>query len=155
MAGRGPGPAARAAAATSVSCRRPGGSRSGAATRPGTTGSPGGQGTVAAGGDPVVRDRDGQWSYGFSVVVDDLRQGIDLVVRGRDLLESTADQIRLGRLLGRDDPPTFAHHALILRPDGSKLSKADGATGIRELRRPVWTPAEIIAEAPPRSGSTT
>ena len=102
---------------------------------------------VAAGGDPIVRDRDGQWSYGFSVVVDDQRQGIDLVVRGRDLLDATADQIRLGRLLGRTTPATFAHHALILRPDGSKLSKADGATGIRELRAAGWTPAEVIATA--------
>ena len=105
------------------------------------------QATVAAGGDLVVRDRDEQWTYGFSVVVDDLRQGVDLVVRGRDLLEATADQIRLGRLLGRADPPAFAHHALVLRPDGSKLSKADGATGIRELRAAGWTPAEVIAEA--------
>ena len=104
-------------------------------------------GDVAAGGDPVVRDRDGQWTYGFSVVVDDQRQGIDLVVRGRDLLDATADQIRLARLLGRETPPAFAHHPLILRADGSKLSKADGATGIRELRAAGWSPARVIAEA--------
>ena len=118
-------------------------------TKPGTTGWPdASRADVAAGGDPVVRDRDGQWTYGFSVVVDDdLRQGIDLVVRGRDLLETTADQIRLGRLLGREAPPTFAHHPLILRPDGSKLSKADGATGIRELRAAGRTAPDIIAEA--------
>ena len=102
---------------------------------------------VAAGGDPIVRDRDGHWSYGFSVVVDDLRQGIDLVVRGRDLLDATADQLRLGRLLGREIPPGFAHHELILRPDGSKLSKADGATGVRELRVAGWSPDQVIAEA--------
>ena len=102
---------------------------------------------VAAGGDPIVRDRDGQWTYGFSVVVDDLREGIDLVVRGRDLLGATADQIRLGHLLGRETPATFAHHDLILRSDGSKLSKADGATGIRKLRRAGWTPAEVVATA--------
>jgi glutamyl/glutaminyl-tRNA synthetase len=104
-------------------------------------------GDVAAGGDPVLRDRDGQWTYAFSVVVDDQRQGIDLVVRGRDLLDATADQIRLARLLGRETPPVFAHHPLILRADGSKLSKADGATGIRELRAAGWTPSQLIAEA--------
>lgn len=104
-------------------------------------------GVVAASGDPVVRDRDGGWTYGFSVVVDDLRQGIDLVVRGLDLIDATPDQIRLGRLLGRETPATFGHHALILRADGTKLSKADGATGIRELRAAGWAPARVIAEA--------
>jgi len=107
---------------------------------------------LLGGGDPIVRDRDGGWSYGFSVVVDDLRQGVDLVIRGRDLLDATPDQIRLGRLLGREAPPTFAHHALILRPDGSKLSKADGATGIRELRAAGRTAADLIAEASVATG---
>lgn len=104
-------------------------------------------GEVAAAGDPLVRDRLGQWTYGFSVVVDDLRHGIDLVVRGRDLLDATPDQIRLGTVLGRHAPPTFAHHRLILRPDGSKLSKADGATSIRELRAAGRTAQSLIVEA--------
>ncbi len=68
---------------------------------------------VAADGDLPIRDRDGHWTYGFSVVVDDLGQRIDLVVRGRDLLAATPAQIRLGRLLGREQPATFAHHPLI------------------------------------------
>lgn len=104
-------------------------------------------GKVAIAGDPVIRGRDGGWTYGFAVVVDDLRQDVGLVVRGRDLLEATADQIRLGRLLGRAMPPVFAHHPLILRPDGSKLSKADGATAIRELRVAGRTAAQVIGEA--------
>jgi glutamyl-tRNA synthetase len=79
--------------------------------------------------------------------VDDLRHGIDLVVRGRDLLDATPDQIRLARILGRDVPPTFAHHGLILRPDGSKLSKADGATSVRELGAAGRTAQDLIAEA--------
>ena len=58
---------------------------------------------MAAAGDLSIRDRHGNWTYGFAVVVDDLRQGVDLVVRGRDLLDATPDQIRLGALLGRDD----------------------------------------------------
>ena len=92
------------------------------------------QGDVAANGDLPVLDRHGNWTYGFCVVVDDLRQGVDLVVRGEDLLEATAAQIRLGRALGRGAPPAFAHHPLVRRPDGSKLSKSAGDTGVRELR---------------------
>lgn len=88
---------------------------------------------VAADGDLLVRDRNGNWTYALCVVVDDLRHGVDLVVRGEDLVASTAVQIRLGRLLGRAAPPAFAHHPLVRRPDGSKLSKADGATAIGEL----------------------
>lgn len=102
---------------------------------------------VAAGGDPPIRDRDGNWTYLFAVVVDDLRQGIDLVVRGRDLLAATPDQIRLGRLLGRERPATFAHHRLVRRPDGSKLSKAAGDTGVRDLRAAGHTADEVVAMA--------
>ena len=102
---------------------------------------------VAAGGDPPVRDRDGNWTYLLAVVVDDLRQGVDLVVRGRDLLASTPDQIRLGRLLGRASPPTFAHHALVRRPDGRKLSKSEGDTGVRELREAGHDADSVVAMA--------
>ena len=75
---------------------------------------------VANDGDPPIRDRDGNWTYGFAVVVDDLRQGVDLVIRGRDLLAATAAQIRLGRLLGRETPAGFAHHPLIRRRGRAK-----------------------------------
>jgi glutamyl-tRNA synthetase/glutamyl-Q tRNA(Asp) synthetase len=102
---------------------------------------------VGADGDLPIRDRDGHWTYAFSVVVDDLRQGVDLVVRGRDLLAATAAQIRLARLVGREIPATFAHHPLIRRPDGRKLSKADGATSVREQRAAGRTAAELIGEA--------
>jgi glutamyl-tRNA synthetase/glutamyl-Q tRNA(Asp) synthetase len=109
-------------------------------------------GEVAEGGDPLVRDRDGHWTYGFSVVVDDLHQGVDLVIRGSDLIDATADQIRLGRVLGREQPPIFAHHTLIRRADGTKLSKADGATGIRDLRAARRAAADVIAEAARATG---
>ncbi len=98
-------------------------------------------------GDLPIRDRDGNWTYGFAVVVDDLRQGIGLVIRGRDLLAATPVQIRLTHLLGREATATFAHHPLIRRPDGSKLSKADGDTSVRELRAAGRTPADLIGEA--------
>lgn len=86
-------------------------------------------------GDLLLRDRLGNWSYQFCVVVDDQQQGIDLIVRGEDLLDSTGRQLRLARMLGREHPPAFLHHPLLLKPSGAKLSKADGDTGIRELRR--------------------
>ena len=104
-------------------------------------------GPVAAPGDPPARDRHGNWTYGFSVVVDDLRQGIDLVVRGDDLLDATPDQVRLGRLLGRPEPPRFLHHGLILRPDGAKLSKSSRDTGVRDLRAAGWTREQVISAA--------
>jgi glutamyl/glutaminyl-tRNA synthetase len=107
---------------------------------------------VAPAGDLSIRDRHGNWTYGFCVVVDDLRQGIDLVVRGRDLLEATAAQIRLGRLLGRDAPATFVHHPLIRRPDGTKLSKSAADTGVRELRAAGLSPAEVIDRAADATG---
>jgi glutamyl-Q tRNA(Asp) synthetase len=102
---------------------------------------------AGAGGDMPVRDRDGNWTYGFAVAVDDLRHSVDLVIRGRDLLAATAAQIRLARFLGRETPATFAHHRLVRRPDGAKLSKADGDTSIRDLRAGGGTPAELIGEA--------
>jgi glutamyl-Q tRNA(Asp) synthetase len=85
-------------------------------------------------GDLLLRDRLGQWTYQFAVVVDDCRQQVDLVVRGEDLLPSTGRQIHLGRLLGRPTPPVFLHHPLIRKAGGEKLSKAARDTGVRELR---------------------
>ena len=104
-------------------------------------------GRVSADGDLPVRDRYGNWTYAFCVVVDDLRHGVDLVVRGEDLVAATADQIGLGRLLGRETPPTFAHHPLIRRPDGSKLSKADRATALGELLDSGRSPEHLFGDA--------
>jgi glutamyl/glutaminyl-tRNA synthetase len=102
---------------------------------------------VAPAGDLPVRDRAGNWTYGFAVVVDDARQRIGRVVRGRDLAAATPAQIRLARLLGRERPPTFAHHRLVRRPDGRKLSKGDGDTSVRDLRAAGRSAAEIIGAA--------
>jgi glutamyl/glutaminyl-tRNA synthetase len=98
-------------------------------------------------GDLLVRDRHGNWTYPLCVVVDDERQGIDLVVRGEDLLDATARQIRLGHLLGRDQPPAFYHHPLIRKPGGAKLSKSDGDTGVRELRERGFSAEAVLGEA--------
>ncbi|MBI3745571.1 MAG: tRNA glutamyl-Q(34) synthetase GluQRS [Chloroflexi bacterium] len=104
-------------------------------------------GEVAAHGDPPIRDRHGNWTYALCVVVDDLRHGIDLVIRGEDLLEATAPQVRLGRLLGRAVPPRFLHHPLVRRADGRKLSKADGDTAVRDLLATGLTAAALRGRA--------
>ncbi len=98
-------------------------------------------------GDVLIRDRLGNWTYQFAVSVDDFDQGIDLVIRGEDLLASTGRQIRIARLLGRETAATFLHHALLMKSPTQKLSKSDRDTGIRELRARGWTPAEVKAAA--------
>ena len=105
-------------------------------------------------GDLLLRDRLGNWSYQFAVVVDDLRHGVDLVIRGEDLLSSTGRQLRLGRLLGRTMPPVFLHHPLIRKPSGEKLSKAAGDTGVRVLRERGATPASVLGRAAWLTGLT-
>jgi glutamyl/glutaminyl-tRNA synthetase len=98
-------------------------------------------------GDLLLRDRTGNWTYQFSVVVDDERHDVDLVVRGEDLLSSTGRQIRLSRMLGRQRPPVFLHHPLIRKADGAKLSKSSGDTGVRELRRAGASPEMVLGRA--------
>jgi len=94
-------------------------------------------------GDLLIRDRLGNWTYQFAVVVDDLRQGVDLIIRGVDLLDSTGRQLLLARLLGREHPPKFFHHPLILKPSGEKLSKATRDTSLRD-RRAAGATAEVL-----------
>jgi glutamyl/glutaminyl-tRNA synthetase len=98
-------------------------------------------------GDLLARDREGNWTYQFAAAVDDLRQGITLVVRGDDLLSSTGRQIQLARLLGRVEPPAFLHHPLIMKSPTQKLSKSDGDTGVRELRASGWSAERVIGHA--------
>ncbi len=98
-------------------------------------------------GDVLIRDRLDNWTYQFVASVDDFRQGIDLVIRGVDLLSSTGRQIRIARLLGRAVPAAFRHHPLIMKAPGQKLSKSDGDTGVRDLRARGWTAAQVRATA--------
>ena len=75
--------------------------------------------------------------------IDDWNQGVNLVVRGEDLLDSTGRQIQLARLLGRSDPPRFLHHELLMKTPTQKLSKSDGDTGVRDLRGKGFTPGQV------------
>ena len=98
-------------------------------------------------GDLLIRDRHGYWTYQFAATVDDLEQGITHVIRGLDLLPSTGRQIQLARLLGRATPPRFMHHALVMKTPDQKVSKSDGATGIREMRASGLSPEAVLAAA--------
>ena len=103
-------------------------------------------------GDVLVRDRHGQFTYQFAVTVDDFEQRVDLIIRGEDLLASTGRQFRLARMLGRMEMPRVLHHPLVHHPDGRKLSKSAGDTGIRELRAAGRSPAEVLGMAAHLSG---
>lgn len=106
-------------------------------------------------GDMVIRDRDGNWTYQFAVTVDDLEQGVTLVIRGDDLLDSTGRQLQLARLLGRENPPRFFHHPLIMKSATHKLSKSDHDTGVRDLRAAGWTAERVIGRAAVMAGLLT
>lgn len=103
-------------------------------------------------GDVLARDRDGNWTYQFAVTVDDLEQGIDFVVRGEDLLASTGRQIQVAGMLGRETPPRYLHHPLILKPDGTKLSKSSRDTGVRDLRAAGWSAGRVLGLAARAAG---
>lgn len=104
-------------------------------------------GEPAEPGDPVVRDRIGNWTYALCVVVDDLADGVDLVIRGRDLLGATPVQLRLARLLGRLSPPQFLHHPLVRLASGRKLSKAQGDTSVRAMLEAGSEPEALLGQA--------
>ena len=93
-------------------------------------------------GDFVLRRADGAWAYQLAVVVDDALMGVKEVVRGSDLLLSSAQQIYLYRLLGLE-PPEFAHVPLLCNSSGQRLSKRDRSMSMEELRK-VYTPSHLI-----------
>lgn len=96
-------------------------------------------------GDFVLRRADGAWAYQLAVVVDDALMGVTEVVRGCDLLPSSAQQIYLYVLLGYD-APAYAHVPLIANAAGQRLSKRDRSMSMAELRS-RYTAADIIGRA--------
>jgi glutamyl-tRNA synthetase len=83
-------------------------------------------------GDFVVRRNDGAFAYNLAVVVDDGLQGVQQVVRGDDLADSTPSQLWLAHQLGLP-APAFAHVPLVLGPDGSRLAKRHGSVTLRDV----------------------
>jgi glutamyl-tRNA synthetase len=102
-------------------------------------------------GDFVLRRADGIFAYQLAVVVDDAAMGITQVLRGADLLPSTARQILLHRLLGGREPE-FAHAPLVLGPSGERLSKRDRALSLSALRARGKDPRQIVADLARLSG---
>jgi glutamyl-tRNA synthetase len=99
-------------------------------------------------GDFVVWRKDGVPSYQLACVVDDAAMRITEVVRGADLLKSTARQILLNRALGLDNPKWF-HCRLVVDQNGRRLAKRYDSLSLRTLRQRGLTPMNILsAELP-------
>lgn len=94
-------------------------------------------------GDFVLRRGDGVVAYQLAVVVDDLAMGVERVVRGADLLGSSARQMVLAGALG-GEPPSFAHAPLLLGPDGARLAKRAHGVPVREQRAAGRSPDEVV-----------
>lgn len=94
-------------------------------------------------GDFLVQRSDGVFAYQLVVVVDDAEMGVTEVVRGRDLLGSSARQIYLQRLLGYGQP-TYAHVPLLIAADGRRLSKRDRDCDMHELKANFGTPEALL-----------
>lgn len=86
--------------------------------------------------DFIVKRRDGLPSYQVASLVDDVEFGVNIIVRGEDLLASTAAQIYLAKLLGFDRfiGSRFYHHRLLTSESGEKLSKSEGSDSLKSMR---------------------
>lgn len=93
-------------------------------------------------GDFVLRRADGVYAYQLAVVVDDALMGVNEVVRGADLLQSTPRQLLLYELLGFK-APRFCHLPLLLAADGRRLSKRDGDVSLEVLKE-KYTAPEVV-----------
>lgn len=96
-------------------------------------------------GDFVVRRRDGAWAYQFVVAVDDALMGVTEVVRGDDLLLSTAVQRYVADVLSLPKPQRYVHLPLLRNADGARLSKRDQSLSMEWLRARRH-PHDVIAE---------
>jgi len=93
-------------------------------------------------GDFILRRSDGVYAYQLAVVVDDALMGVNQVVRGRDLLDSTPRQLWLGKTLGFT-APEHAHVPLLLAPDGRRLAKRDRDQELGQLQQ-LYTAPELV-----------
>lgn len=95
-------------------------------------------------GDFVIWRKDGVPAYELAVVADDVDMRITEVVRGADLLKSTARQLLIYRALGAT-PPAWCHEPLVRDADGRRLAKRHQALAIRTLRERGAAWAEVLA----------
>ena len=93
-------------------------------------------------GDFVIMRSDGTPAYNFAAVVDDASMEITHVIRGEDHLPNTPRQIILYEALGFT-PPSFAHHPLLVAPDGERLSKRYGAVSVQAYRDQGFLPQAV------------
>jgi glutamyl-queuosine tRNA(Asp) synthetase len=94
-------------------------------------------------GDPLLHRRDGLFAYHLAVVMDDAQQGVTEIVRGADLRDVTATQIRLQEAL-EFPRPAYAHLGLVTAHDGTRLGKRAGALGLEALLAKGVPPPEIL-----------
>lgn len=104
-------------------------------------------------GDFLIQRSDGVFAYQLVVTVDDELMGVSEVVRGRDLLESSARQIYLQNLLGYRHP-SYAHVPLLAAPDGRRLSKRDKDCDMGELAARFGTPEKLLGNLAQLAGIT-
>lgn len=93
-------------------------------------------------GDFILRRSDGLYAYHLAVVADDGAMGVNQVVRGRDLLPATPQQLWLQEELGFSHPQYY-HVPLLLAPDGRRLSKREGDLSLRALSK-QHSPEELV-----------
>ena len=94
-------------------------------------------------GDAVLARKDAPASYHLCVTHDDALQGVSLVTRGVDLQPATDLHCLLQALMGWPTP-AYAHHPLVLDPQGRRLAKRDDAATVRSMRAAGILPSEII-----------
>jgi len=102
-------------------------------------------------GDFVLRRGDGVFAYQLAVVVDDGEMGITQVLRGADLLPSTARQILLHRLLAQPEP-RWAHAPLVVAASGERLAKRNRSLSLSALRARGVDPRQVVAHLARASG---
>lgn len=111
--------------------------------------------------DPLLRDNRGLFTYQFCVVADDIVEDVNLIIRGEDLLESTAQQLQMRRLfaplLGKAySDVAFYHHPLLYDERGRKLSKTHQSLHLRAMRAAgEKRPEQLLGHAARLAGLTT
>lgn len=111
--------------------------------------------------DPLLRDNRGLFTYQFCVVADDIVEDVNLIIRGEDLLDSTAQQLQMRRLfaplLGKElQDVVFYHHPLLYDESGRKLSKTHQSLHLRAMRSTgEKRPEQLLGHAARLTGLTT